>query len=202
MPKNDLIFKRLEQATESERKVISEILGLNHKYENNIEKISIKFRSVSGHSIANTFRDPHELKYVEILNGTYFGIENWIDKELKTTYSKKEFNKDNATEYELENEIEILINQVVENICKINPDNVSEHLRKEIVSCGKADTATDMIAGGGALGIVSRIISLPVSVGVATVQAFSTPTYRKTYQVVLKLIDIKRRIRAEEKLKD
>ena len=115
MPKNDLIFKRLEQATEAERKAICEILGLKSEYTNNIGKISKELRSVSGHSIMNTirgivniFQDPHNLKYIEILKDTYLGIENWVDKELKVSYSKKEFNKDTANEYELENEIEKL----------------------------------------------------------------------------------------------
>ena len=202
MPKNDLIFKRLRQATTIERKVICEILGLDSNHHDNIEEMSKKFRSTSGHTIANTFRDPHALKYIEILKDTYFGIENWIDKDLRKTYAKKEFNKDKATEYELENEIERLINEVIKNICNIDPTSVSEKLKKEIIACGKADTRTEAILGGGGFGLVARLISLPVSIGVGTVQVFTTPTYRKTYQVALKLIDIKRRVRAEEKLKD
>ena len=109
MPKNDLIFKRLRQATNKEREVICEILGLDSKHHDYITKISKEFRSISGHTVANTFRDPHALRYIKILNDTYFGIENWIDKELKSTYSKEGFDKDKATEYELENEIERLI---------------------------------------------------------------------------------------------
>ena len=97
---------------------------------------------------------------------------------------------------------EKLIKEIAKNICKINPSTASTELRKEIISCGKASTNTEAIVGGGGLGIVSRLISLPVSIGVGTVQAFTTPTYRKTYQVVIKLIDIKRRVRTEEKLKD
>jgi len=202
MPKNDLIFKRLQQATEKERKAICDILGLDSKYHDNIEEISKEFRSTSGHTIANTFRDPHALKYIDILKDTYFGIETWIDKELKKNYSKKGFNKDKATEYELENEIEKLITAVIENICNIDPNSVSDKLKKEIVACGKAFTGIEAIVGGGGLGLVAKLISLPVSVGVGTVQALTTPTYRKTYLVTLKLIDIKRRIEAEEKLKD
>ena len=202
MPKNDLVFKRLRQATAMERKVICKILGLDSSHHDDIEEISKKFRSISGHTIANTFRDPHALKYIEILKDTYFGIENWIDKELSKTYTKKEFNKDNATEYELENEIERLINEVIKNICNIDSTNVSGKLKKEIIACGKASTGTEAIVGGGGLGLVAKLISLPVSIGVGTAQALTTPTYRKTYQVALKLIDIKRRVRAEEKLKD
>ena len=202
MPKNDLIFKRLKQATNKEREVICEILGLDTKYNEDITRISKEFRSISGHTIANTFRDPHALKYIEILKDTYFGIENWIDKELKSTYSKEKFDKNKATEFELENEIERLINEVIKNICNIDPTKVSEKLSKEIIACGKASAGTEAIIGGGGLGLVARLISLPVSVGVGTVQALTTPTYRKTYQVTLKLIDIKRRVRAERKLKD
>jgi hypothetical protein len=202
MPKNDLIFKRLKQGTNKEREAICNILGLDSKYYDDISEISKEFRSISGHTIANTFRDSHALEYIKILKDTYFGIETWIDKELKKNYSKKGFNKDKATEYELENEIDKLITSVIKNICNIDPISVSERLKKEIIACGKADTRTEAIVGGGGLGLVAKLISLPVSIGVGTVQALTTPTYRKTYLVTLKLIDIKRRVRAEEKLKD
>ena len=202
MPKNDLIFKRLKQATSKERETICNILGLDSKYHDDITEISKEFRSTSGHTIANRFRDPHALEYIEILKDTYFGIENWIDKELKKNYSKKGFNKDKATEYELENEIEKLVTEVIKNICNIDPMSVSERLKKEIIACGKANTTTEAIVGGGSLGLVARLISLPVSIGVGTIQTLTTPTYRKTYLVTLKLIDIKRRIKAEKKFKD
>jgi len=202
MPKNDTIFKRLKQATEAERKSICEILDLEDKYKNNIDEISKEFRSVSGNSIANTLRDEQALEYIEILKDTYFGLETGIDKKLKKLYFKNNFDKNVATEYELENEIKILINKVSQSIHETNPNNVSEILRKEIISCGKTDSGVEAVLGGGGLGIVARLISLPISIGVTAVQTVSTPTYRKTYQVVLKLIHVKQRIRAEEKLKD
>jgi len=201
MPKNDLLFTRLEQATNAERKAICDILGLEIKYINDIEKISKELRSVSGHSIVNTFRDAHGLKYIEMLKETYRAILICVNKNPKITYLEKE-NISKANEYDLENEIEKLIQDFIQQKYKRNSKNISKELSKEIISCGKTCTSSEVIFGGGGVGLMARFISLPVSIGLGTVQALTTPTYRKTFQVIIKLIDIKRRFKAEQKLKD
>lgn len=202
MPKNDTIFKRLEQATEAERVVICNTLGLDKKYVNDMDKISKKFRSVSGHTIANTFRDVYALEYISILRDTYNGINSFGEKKLKDGYSPKNFDMIKATEEELESEISTLTKTIYQNLKKNNPKKTHEYFLKEIKDCGKNSSGVESVLGGGVVGILSRLISLPVAGGVTVTQILSTPTYRKTFVVVLQLIQIKNRFEVEQKLKD
>ena len=181
MPKNDTIFKRLEQATETERKEICNILGLNKNYINNIDEISAEFRSVSGHTIANRFRDKHSLEYKFILKDTYCGLHN-------NDISK-------VSEIELETKVESIMDKLYQN-------NKTENFRDILISKGQQSSITDIVLGGGGVGLFAKFITLPVAIGATVGQAISAPTYRKTFQVVAKLIQIKKRIKVEQQLKD
>lgn len=187
MPKNDTIFKRLEQATEIERKAICEILKLDNNNSNNIEKISAEFRSVSGHTVANIFREPHSYEYLNILKDTWNGVKN-----------SNHFNPkiDLRQEMSLENRLEIVFDSILKNT------NIEE-FRKEITSLGSSYTVKDVIVGpAGIAGLATKLISLPVTIATTAVGTVTAPSYKKSFLVVVKLIEIKRRLKAEEKLKD
>lgn len=201
MPKNDMIFQRLSLATGLELVEICKTLGLDAKYKNDFEKISSEFRSVSGHTVANAFRDAHALEYKSILWDTYHGIKFFSGKELRDDYLSKDFNMDEVTCEELENEIRILSRNIYQNLKKQN-DISYEDFTKKIKGCGKYASNTEIIVGGGGLGLFARLISLPVAAAVTTAQIFSTPTYRKTFIVVIQLIQIKNRVEVEQKLKE
>jgi len=188
MPKNDTIFKRLEQSTQAERKSICEILKLDDKYTNNIEKISAEFRSVSGHTVANVFRDPHEYKYLDILKDTWSGVKNSNYFNPKVDLSK---------EMLLENRLEVVFDSILKNTKN------TKKFKDEISSCGSIYTVTDVVVGpAGVAGVLTKLISLPITVATTVVGSVTAPSYRKSFFVVVKLIEIKRRLRAEEKLKD
>jgi len=187
MPKNDTIFKRLERATEVEKKAICEILKLDNNDSNNIEKISAEFRSVSGHTVANVFRNPHAYEYLNILKDTWNGVKN-----------SKHFNPkiDLSQEMSLENRLEVVFDSILKNTS-------IEEFRKEITSLGSMYTVTDVIVGpAGAAGILTKLISVPVTVVTTVAGSVTAPSYKKSFLVVIKLIEIKRRLKAEEKLKD
>lgn len=214
MPKNDTIFKRLEQATDAERKSICEILKLDNNYSNNLEKISAEFRSVSGHTVANIFRDPHAYEYLDILKDTWNGVKD----------SKKEFSKlDLSEEILLENNLEITLDSILKNT------NSPKKFKEQIASLGNNYTAKDAIIGGGTglgagsgigaagvaasglitsflpaiiVGIGARLISAPLALSAGVVGLVTVPSYKKSFLIVVKLIEIKKRLRAEEKLKD
>lgn len=188
MPKNDTIFKRLERATEVEKKAICDLLKLDNNDSNNIEKISAEFRSVSGHTVANVFRDPHAYEYLNILKDTWNGVKD-----------SKYFNPkiDLSQEMSLENRLEVVFDSILKNT------NSIEEFRKEITSLGSIYTVTDVIVGpAGVAGILTKLISLPVTVVTTVAGSVTAPSYKKSFLVVIKLIEIKRRLKAEEKLKD
>ena len=185
MPKNDTIFKRLEQATEIEKKEICKILKID---TNDIEKISAEFRSVSGHTVANIFRDPHAYEYLNILKDTWNGVKD-----------SKYFNPkiDLSQEMSLEKRLEIVFDSILKNT------NNTEEFRKEIISQGSMYTIKDVIIGpAGAAGLLTKFISLPVTAITTVAGSVTAPSYSKSFLVVVKLIEIKRRLIAEEKLKD
>jgi len=188
MPKNDTIFKRLEQATEIEKKEICKILKIDTNDSNDIEKISAEFRSVSGHTVANIFRDPHAYEYINILKDTWNGI-----KDSKYFNPKIDLSK----EMSLEKRLEIVFDSILKNT------NDTKEFRKEIISQGSSSTFSDVIVGpAGAAGLLTKFISLPVTAITTVAGSVTAPSYKKSFLVVVKLIEIKRRLRAEEKLKD
>lgn len=205
MPKNDIIFQRLQQATETERQVICDILDIKKKFVNDIEKISKDFRSISGHTVANKFRDAHGLEYKTILIDTFNGLYIQTAKDLNDDFFEKKYSteyREKATIQELENDINCLVGIIYENLKKKHPNTAQEEFVEKIKSAGRFTSRMEGLVGGGGLGLFARLISLPVAAVVTTAQALSTPTYSKTYIVVVQLIQIKNRIDAEQKLKD
>lgn len=188
MPKNDTIFKRLESATEVERKEICKILKMDTNNSNDIEKISAEFRSVSGHTIGNLLRDSHDYEYIDILRTTWIAV-----KDSKYFNPKINFSEERS----LENKLEIVFNSILKNT------KDSKKLKEEIISLGKMYTFADVLVGStGVIGIFAKFISLPLAVTTTVAGSLTAPSYSKSFLVVAKLIDIKRRLRAEEKLKD
>ena len=185
MPKNDTIFKRLESATEIERKEICEILKMDTNDSKDIEKISAEFRSVSGHTIGNLLRDSHDYEYIDILITTWNGV-----KDSKYFNPKIDFSEEKS----IENRLEIVFNSILKN---------SKNLKEELTSLGKMYTCKDVLIGStGVIGIFAKFISFPLAVTTTVAGSLTAPSYPKSFLVVAKLIDIKRRLRAEEKLKD
>jgi len=194
MPKNDTIFQRLEQATEVEILEICNILELDSKYVNDVDKISKEFRSVSGHSIANTFRDAHALEYKDILSDIYCGIKSHLDC--------KDFTVKEASEIALEDRVNLILKTMIEKYKDKNLETADKELKNQLISDGNRTTKMEGILGGGGIGLFARLISLPVAIVATTGQYISNPTYKKTFQVVAILIQIKNRLEAEQKLKD
>ena len=189
MPKNDTIFKRLEQATEVEREEICKILKLDTNRSNDIEKISAEFRSVSGHTVGNLLRsNVHDYEYLDILKDTWNGVKN-----------SKYFNPkiDLTEEQSIENRLEIVFNSILKNTKN------SKKVKEEISYLGKQYTFIDVAIGpAGASGLLVKFISAPIAIVTTVVSSVTAPSYSKSFLVVAKLIDIKRRLRAEELLKD
>lgn len=206
MPKNDTIFKRLELATDLERMGICKTLGIDTKYKDDYEKISSVFRSVSGHTAANTFRDAHALEYKTILIDTFDGLYINTAKDLKDDYFKEKNTpkyKEKATIQQLENNIDCLASIIYENLRRKYPDNVQDKFVEEIKSAGQFSSGANAVLGsGGMIALAAKFISLPVAITSTVVGVFTAPTYRKTYAVVLRLIEIQKRINIEQKLKD
>ena len=97
MPRGNTIFKRLNQSTKIERREICDILEIERRYINSIDEISKEFRSVSRHTVANTFRHAHALEYITILQDCY---------PMLKAKGEYEFDASNASENELEKRVE------------------------------------------------------------------------------------------------
>jgi hypothetical protein len=135
------------------------------------------------------------LEYKFILKDTYKGLSETIDKS-------KKFNSNNASEEELEDKVKFIMESIYQDLKEKDSKIVVEEFRKKLISEGKVWSGIEVVLGGGGASLLAKLATLPIAIGVTVGQAVSTPTYRKTFQVVAKLIQIKKRVEIEEKIKE
>lgn len=211
MPIGDIIFQRLEQATPQEIGLISGILevdGNRHSHQV-INDISKSLRSIAGNSVANIFRDPHELPYDDILRDVCIALGEKMSSAIgihippeTPTHSLEDF----IAEVAVHVYGQILPNDELRSgtLCEI-------HGRIFRVSALKPSNVRIpnvlQQAAGGAIG--SAVLSLgasvlvPLAVGGAAVAAVAyavSPSVDKITPAIVALIQIRKRLEMESML--
>lgn len=135
---NDIIFQRLEIATESEIRELCEALKIVYFSGIPIGYISKEYRKAAGHSMVNIARSSHELPYKRIL------ID--VADKLKPGMKWTEFKMDDAfSEIEIEDDIlkfvAVRFEKQFQKLSTKKKKEVEDILRKELQKDGIKQTA-------------------------------------------------------------
>ncbi len=158
MPEGDIIFQRLEAATDAETAELCKILKITKTNNPGVDKthIIIELRKAAGNSVMNLFRrDPHALPYKRIL----IDVADKLHPGFGWTKYKM---GDDSTEEQLEDEInKRILERWQEELEKLSPEEreqkakqFDEELRKKGVPAAIRETIAGAITGAavGALG--------------------------------------------------
>ncbi|MFH0821793.1 MAG: hypothetical protein V2B18_03515 [Pseudomonadota bacterium] len=160
LEKKETILLRLAWATDTEKKEICKALGID--YTTGRYKISKEYRAAAGHSLANLFRDDHELPYKTILIDVADKLcpDGWTDHSLE----------DQSTEVEIEEEIMKYVNRRVEDdLKKLSPaerEKKAEEFRRRLEEMGYDQAVIGNITSAIASGVVGAALATPIAVSV------------------------------------
>ncbi len=158
MPKNDTIFKRLEQATKQEKIDICAALKLDGDNYSN-KTISEVYRSAGGHSFLNIFRDVDDLPYKQILVDVADKVKpglGWTKFKLTDKYSE-EYIEDKIIEY-LKIQFEKEINSLSPEKRKAKEKELIEELKRKGYTQAQASLfAATIVSGSAGFGLASAV---------------------------------------------
>lgn len=216
MPRNDLLWQRLESARLTELHRLAEIVGVPASRQKVhavlVEELSRDLRSAAAHSLLNCFRYPHDFPYKQILIDVADKMAPGWTPLAWTNYTLG----DNHTELEIEETIwrfyEDKVNEKIKGMSAEAREELRQQIEKDLAASGYSSSLFAHIGGlgcgvAGAVGRRSAVALLGFSsvifslvYGSVLVWWVGSTAYRKTVPAVLHLIQIRKLREIEDAL--
>lgn len=201
MPRNDVLWKRLETARTEELNSLADVVGLDHRGKSRnmlVEGLSAGIRKAAGHSIRNLFRGPHDFSYKQLL------ID--VADKMAPGYTPLSWTPFKLSDKHCELDIEECIWELYQKAVGKQVDGMSEQDRQALQEKAVIDLKERGFTGEMIEVAVTSAIVLPLArlliVPLAVSQFFMKTNYRKTIPAAIQLIQIRKRAELEKEPAD